>query len=793
MKRTLLRACTGLLILIISTSCGKQHEYQRKINFNDGWKFQYGDVPEASDPSFDDTNWRIIDLPHDWAIEFPVAESNPSGAANGYFIGETGWYRKTFTIEPQHQGKSSYLLFGGIFMDAEIWVNGNYKGKHNYGYINHVYEVTQDLEAGRENVIAVRVDNTIQPSDRWYHGCGIYRDVEMIYAGPVHVKPWGTYIRNSRFDPLKTEIQISTEIKNDGDDPLEIKVISHLYHPEHGKVAVVSTSDLLLDKSLLIDQLVEIERPDLWSPDNPVVYECVTDILTTGNIILDTYISRFGIREANFTPEQGFVLNGKKLMMKGVCLHHDMGATGAAYYPSLMKRRLEVLKDAGVNAIRLSHNPYDPHVLDLCDEMGFVVMDELYDKWEKEWWQEEPFRKPFMETWEKDLESFVKRDRNHPSVVIWSTGNETMEQLQDPVRGLEIHRMLKARFNELDPSRPVTCAMHPHGELPSRIIHETDVVSYNYQVEMFEKWREEFPDYIFLGSETKVYQEGRVDSYADLDFSKNTWFMLTKADAGQFVWAGIDYFGESRGWPDKGIRTGFINSCGFLKPYGQFQKSIYSEKPMVHITVLDEAEREKLEALDTWQILWYGPPLVSHWNHSSDSVTLYVFSNLEKVDIYLNERIISSLNTADFPGNVVSLTVPYEKGTIRATASAHGKSAEHKLFTAGNPVKIHAEAIEYPEDKDYDNVIQYIVSIRDENNNLCPVSAINILAEYDENIRFLGADNGDMSDHQLFTEDSRTIRDGQCLFIFKRTERAKEFELRFEAEGLEPFIVNVSN
>jgi beta-galactosidase len=772
-------------VILLSSSCGKQHDYQRKMNFNEGWKFHYGDIPEAKDPSFQDEEWQNLTLPHDWAIEYPVAESNPSGTANGYFVGGVGWYRKSFDIEKKLDGQAIYLLFDGIFMDSEIWLNGNYKGKRNYGYINHVYDISEDLIYGEENTISVRVDNSIQPSDRWYHGCGIFRDVELVVANPVHVKPWGTFIRTSSFDPSESEIKITTEIVNNHDSPQKIKLISHIYHPKDGKVDVVNTGDIEVDEYISIDQTVSVENPDLWSVDNPVVYECVTDILTPGNTILDTYITEFGIRNAEFTPEKGFVLNGEKLMMKGVCLHHDLGATGAAYYPSLMKRRLEVLKEAGVNAIRLSHNPYDPHVLELCDKMGFVVIDELYDKWEKEWWMEDPFRKPFMETWEKDLTNFVLRDRNHPSVVLWSTGNETMEQLQDPERGLEIIKMLNTKFRELDPTRPITCAMHPHGELPSRLIHETDVVSYNYQVEMFDEWRNEYPDYIFLGSETKVYQEGKVESWKKLDFSKNTWFMLSEADAGQFIWAGIDYFGESRGWPDKGIRTGFINTCGFIKPYGQFQRSIYSEEPMVHITILDEQKRKELEALDTWQILWYGPPLVSHWNHDKDSVELYIFSNQEKVEIYLNEELYSTSYPGEFPGGVINLKVPYKKGEIRAVAYTNEKTSEHTLRTAGKPSKIYAERIEYPDASDYDGVVQFVVSVRDESGTLCHVSDFEITAEYDENLIFLGADNGDMSDHQLFTEDTRTVRDGRCLFVFKRKEPGKSFFLEFQSEGLE--------
>lgn len=790
MKKQFIILPSSIMILSLLFSCGMHHDYQRKTLFNDNWKFYPGDIPGASSVEFNDTAWRELELPHDWAIERPVAESNPGGTANGYFEGGIGWYRKHFTLDEAKEGKTFYLIFNGIFMDSEIWLNGEEVGNRNYGYINQAYDISDQINFGSENIISIRVDNSFQPSDRWYHGCGIFRDVNLIEANPVHVIPWGTFIRNSVFDTVETEMKLTIELRNRNEEPEKIKVISHVYHPEEGKVSVVNSGELLINKEMIIDQELKIKRPDLWSPENPVIYECVTDILTPSNTILDTYITKFGVRSAEFTPEKGFVLNGSKLMMKGVCLHHDLGATGAAYYTSLMKRRLEVLKEAGVNAIRLSHNPYDPDVLDLCDRLGFVVMDELYDKWEKEWWEDrDPYSKPFMETWEKDLTNFVKRDRNHPSVVIWSAGNETMEQLQKPERGVEILKMLKAGFKELDPTRPVTCAMHPHGETPSRLIHECDVVSYNYMVAHFNEWREQYPEYVFLGSETKEYRSDTPESYDKLDFSKNSWFLLSEADAGQYIWTGIDYLGESKGWPDKGNQSGFINTCGFMKPYGYFQKSIYSEKPFVHITVLDDGLKAQLEAMESWQKSWYGPPLVSHWNQNADSVDVYIFTNLDKVEVYMNGELYTSETASDYPADVVSLKVPYQEGEIKAVASSLNQSAVHSLKTAGKPSILHADVVEYNDDDDYDRIMQFVVSAVDEDGVLCRVSDIVIKVEYEGKIDFLGSDNGDLSDHSLYTEDSRVLRDGRCLFIFKRKFDNAPYKVIFKAVGLEPFVI----
>lgn len=754
------------VVLIIISSCGMRNDYQQSLNLNKGWKFLHKDDPLASEKEYDDADWEIRDLPHDWAIELPVKEDNPGETSNGYFEGGVAWYRKHIDIPPEYRDKSVYLQFEGIYRDASIYINGKFASNQKYGYNEIVIDAGQYLEYGENNLVAIRVDNSHEPSDRWYHGCGIYRDVNMIIANKVHIPLHGTYIRNEVFDSLDASVRISTEIRNDNDEPVEIMLVSHLFHPGEGKISVGSSDRIVITRDTVIEQVLEIEIPDMWSPENPVVYELVSDILSENNTILDTYISHFGIRKAEFDKDHGFMLNWKKVPLKGVCIHHDLGASGAAFYPSMMRTRLQVLKDCGVNAIRLSHNPHATELLDMCDEMGFIVIDELYDKWESNWLGHEDDFVEFMNTWEKDLEIFVRRDRNHPSVVIWSAGNETVEQLENPERGLEILGMLINKFIELDPAREVTCAMHPHGELPSRLINLTRVVSYNYQTENFHKWRQEFPDKVFIATETKVYQEGDVEDYSVLDFTKNSWFMLEEPDAGQFIWAGIDYLGETRGWPDKGIRTGFITSNGFIKPYGQFQRSIYSGEPMVHITVLDDTKLKELNEFDSWQKKWYGPPLSSHWNWDKDSVDLYIFTNVSSVKLELNFKPVGIFNKNDFGGGVIHARIKYEPGTIRA--SEESGSASHSLQTAGEPAILLTRLREHENYETVDGIREIEVWVCDKDSIPCPVSGDPVTVSFDENIRFIGADNGDMADHTLYVAPVREIRDGKCLFVFRK-------------------------
>ncbi len=678
-----------ILFMLSSASCLRQHDYRRETNLDAGWKFHLGDIPGAEAPGYDDSQWRALDLPHDFSVEAGVKENNPSSTAGGYFEGGIGWYRKTLNIPGDYAGKTIYLFFDGVFMNGEVWVNGRKAGKRSYGYVSYYDDITSLVTPGKKNVVAVRVDNSGQPVDRWYSGSGIYRDVRLLAVNPVHVSPWGTYIRNLSVSDQKAEMIMTTSIRNVTSGKRPVQIISHIYDPSGQKVTVANSGIFNAGNTAGIDQVFTIESPDLWSPDHPVLYEAVTDILSDDNTILDTYTTRFGVRQAEFSPDSGFMLNGRKLMMKGVCLHHDLGCLGSAYYPEVMRTRLQTLKDCGVNAIRLSHNPYAPDVLDLCDEMGFVVIDEMYDKWETEWGGYRGTKEPFMKTWRNDLSDFVRRDRNHPSVVLWSVGNETTEQLDNPERGVEILEMLKDQVAMFDSTRPVTCALHPGGELPSRFIHHVDVVSYNYQVEHFREWKDQYPGYVFLGSETKVLQEGTVDDYNHPDFSKNTWFMLSPADAGQFIWAGIDYLGESRGWPDIGIRTGFINTCGDVKPYGYFTKSLYSHEPFMHLTVLDPKLAGELNALQTWQKIWYGPPLVEHWNFNekdNDSLTVIPFTNVPEVELWLNGQSLGRKERSTSPGGVVMYRVPYRKGTLMARATDNGKvMAEDSLTTAADP------------------------------------------------------------------------------------------------------------
>ena len=393
-------------------------------NFNEGWKFHGGNVTEAAQPAFDDSQWRPLTLPHDWSIEGEFSDKNPATAGGGALPGGIGWYRKSFRLPAADSSKLLFIEFDGIYRNSEVWINGRYLGKRPYGYSSFRYELTPYLNFGNKpNVISVKVDNSQQPNSRWYSGSGIYRNVWLVKSGPVAVDHWGTYVTTPRIDANEATINLKTRINNTTGKSVQVIVKSIIYNADNMPVAEASQPKVVLkNPQTEIQQILTVKNPLLWSVDNPVLYHIVTTV-STRQAILDEYETSLGIRSFNFDAEKGFTLNGKQLKIKGVCNHHDLGCLGAAINTRALERQLELLKEMGCNSIRTSHNPPAPELLDLCDKMGFIVMDEAFDMWKKKK-TDFDYGLDFDQWHKRDLQDMVLRDRNHPSVFIWSIGNE---------------------------------------------------------------------------------------------------------------------------------------------------------------------------------------------------------------------------------------------------------------------------------------------------------------------------------------------------------------------------------
>jgi beta-galactosidase len=490
--------------------------------------------------------------------------------------------------------------------------------------------------------------------------------------------------------------------------------------------------------------------------------------------------------------------------MKGVCLHHDGGELGAAVPIESWKRRLETLKELGVNALRLAHNPHASEVLDLCDRMGFLVIDEMYDKWE------EPFPKTigvidFEKNWKKDLARFIRRDRNHASVVLWSVGNETMEQQNDPQKGVRIYQELTDLVRSIDSTREVTCALHPgypkNGmEIPSPMMSIKSVVYYNYRTDSFAPWHEQYPDLVFIASETKVYGSSRPDDYHVIDYADNSWNDLEEFVAGQFIWTGIDYLGESARWPDRGFRNGLIQTSGFIKPHAWYIGSRYREDPLVKLTVNDSILADSLNNLDNWQVSWSGPPLVKHWSFQEypGEKEVVVFTNCEKVDLLLNDSLCHTLERSDYHDGVIKAKIPYAPGQLIARAyfeDERGRTREvnDTLTTAYEAYALAMQADRELIRADQRSVVHITTQVTDNAGVRNPHGQhlVNYQVEGPGKIRVI--DNGDLADHTLPSSSSRELRKGRQLLILQAGSEPGDLIISASAEGLKPSRVKIKS
>jgi len=771
--------------------------------FDFDWKFTKGDFPAAKDVGFDDSGWREVQVPHDWSIEGPASEDNPSTATNGFFPGGVGWYRKHFQLSPRDRDKKIIVEFDGIYMNSDVWINGHHLGHRCYGYISFYYDLTPYLHHDAPNVIAVRVDNSHQPTDRWYSGCGIYRHVWLTATDKLHIPKWGTYITTPRVSQREAVVRVETKVVNESASAAECTLLTRILYDDKVISELVAKKRIDVASTSVIVQEATLRDPKLWSPGAPNLYKVATYIKDRKGI-RDQHETVFGIRKPEFIPGKGFFLNGRKMVLKGVNIHHDAGCLGAAVPDRAVERRLKTLKEMGCNAIRLSHNPHSPELLDMCDRMGLMLISEYIDKWDLKFEGYGGKTQPFMETWELDVKEWVDRDKNHPSVILWSLGNETVEQLKDPERGVELLKMLAAYVKKIEPSRKITCAMHPGsdwlegGKTPSPMIHHMDVVSYNYRTHDFDAWHKQNPEYLFIAAETQAYTAKWPPPPNTLDYSRNSWFAAKDRDyvVGHFIWAGIDYLGESKGWPDRACPVGQINTCGFRKPHSFFTQSIYSEKPMVYLAVHDDSLAKALSGISHIHKMWYEPPILSHWNipvEQGRKIAVYTFTNCVSVELLLNGRSLGVKSLADFGDRVIRWDVPFEKGTIKAIGRNAGESAcEHRLRTAGPAKRLELIADRPEIAADGQDVCHIEARVVDANGLVHPYAENLIEFDVKGEGRLIGVDNGDVADHFDYKGKKVSARGGKCLAIVQSTRERGQIVVQAKSSDLKAAEARIS-
>jgi beta-galactosidase len=808
----LIRLATALTLSTVTMSLAARPAaaQRQRLSMDPGWRFTTGDPPGAERPGFDDHGWRRLDLPHDWSIEETPRQDAPGGGRVGYFPTGVGWYRKAFRMPRGSGGKEAWLEFDGVYMNSDVWINGVHVGRRPSGYVSFAYDITAQLTPG-VNVVAVRVDNSRQPNSRWYTGSGIYRHVWLTIVDRVHIGQWGTSVTTPRADATGADVAVRTRIENDLGSPRRVTLRSAVVDAAGREVARTDTAfPVPAGTRAEIAQHLAVGSPALWSPDAPRL-STLRQELRDDQRIADTVATTFGIRTIAFDKDRGFLLNGVRVKMNGVNLHHDGGAVGAAVPERVWQRRLEVLKAMGANAIRTSHNPPAPEFLDLCDRLGFLVMAEAFDEWTRGK-VEEGYHQYFAEWSERDVTDFVHRDRNHPAIVLWSAGNEIGEQ--DTPDGVPVLRRLIDLFHREDPTRPVTTG-NDHiaadgGRATLPFLNALDVVGYNYvdrwheRRELFaEEDRHDHPDWKMIGTESAVafstfggqYSLGtdsgmvRPNYTTGMIRAERLWKWVATHDyfAGDFMWTGIDYLGETF-WPGKGSGSGVIDITGQPKDSYYLYQSQWTGRPVLH--------------------------LFPHWNwpgREGQTIPVVACTSCNSVELFLNGRSLGE-KRAEFPAQgtsggwnryaqpVVNATtndlhlvwdVPYEPGVLRAVGKRRdgAVACEAEVRTAGPPAAIRLTADRDTITPDPDDVLHVTFEIVDSAGIVVPTAG--------DVVRFtvtggtiVALDNADLRDHDPYRSDRRHAFNGRGLAVL-RADRLGVLSVGAAADGLASGTVTV--
>jgi beta-galactosidase len=792
-----------------------------KDSFDFGWKFIQSDAAGAQLPQFNDASWHELDLPHDWSIEGSFDEKAVSKGPGAYLPTGIGWYRKRFRLPESAKGKVITIEFDGVYQNSEVWINGVPLGLRPYGYVPFYYDLTPHLAASGDNVVAVRVDNSRQTNCRWYSGSGIYRHTWLYATDPVHVAHWGTCVTTPKITKNAATVEIKTRVLNSGKASAQCTLTTAIVDAKEAVVQSGEASSVIAASGAyeFVQQIV-VEHPTLWSPKNPALYTVRSTVRQSGRVV-DVYETPIGIREVIFDADRGFLLNGEHIKLKGACLHHEAGSVGAAVPLRVWERRLEILQEMGCNAIRTSHNPYATEFLDLCDRMGFLVMAEAFDEWRVMKGQITQGYSLYFDEWhERDLKNFIHRDRNHPSIVLWSAGNEIGDQSSPD--GPDTLRKLLNIFHTEDPTRMVTAGCDriasdpPSNTALPEFLALLDVVGYNY----VDRWhdrankyfsidRHDYPNRRFIGTESSgmgstrgdysglfpgegspmrhsILYEGNVDINIE-----EQWKFVSTYDyvSGDFMWTGIDYLGEAK-WPLKGSYAGVIDTCGFKKDGFYFYQSQWTEKPMIH--------------------------LLPHWNwssHEGQVIPVTCYTNCDTVELFLNGKSLGvkgyefpKLGMEGFYGNFpararvlrttgdlhLSWDVPFEPGTLKAVGTKGGSIALTEEIQTTGPAAAISVSADCPRIlADRRDVVHITVAVTDERGRMIPVADNEITFEVSGEGKLIGLDNGDQFSHEQYKVNRRKTFNGLCLAIVQSTGKAGRITIAASSPSLRAGTVTV--
>ncbi|PKB16438.1 glycoside hydrolase family 2 TIM barrel-domain containing protein [Flavobacterium sp. 5] len=802
------------VITILTASCNRNETdfSSRKVTFNNDWSFHLNDSLKDKDTISNATVWRTLNVPHDWGIEGKFDEKSPAGYGGGALTGGLGWYKKTFKVSAADSTKVTSIIFDGVYKDSEVWINGHYLGKRPNGYIGFQYDMSQYLNYGdKNNEIIVKVDNSKQPNSRWYSGSGIFRNVWIETTDKLHVGQWGTYVTTPKVTVEKASVNLETTIQNQNSVSKKAIVTTTIFKEDTKVTSVTQNITIVANANQTIKQETQVESPVLWSVEKPELYTAVTEISVDDKIV-DQYKTSFGIRDFKFDVNKGFILNGKQVKIKGVCMHHDLGPLGSAINTRAIERQLEILKEMGVNGIRTSHNPPAPELLDLCDKMGFIVMDEAFDMW-----KQTKTKYDYANDWDKwhkkDLIDQLLRDRNHPSVFIWSIGNEIPEQWSET--GVTIAKELVAITRQYDKTRPITAAMNPPVNMnidevtlqfdkaktyfnsiaKSGVL---DIIGYNYAHQTYEYHQKNFPGKSFIATETtsaletRGYYDVKSDDIKkwpvrwDLKFTEGnpgntvsaydqvqapwgstheaTWKVIKKHDflSGMYIWTGFDYIGEPTPyeWPSISSYFGIVDLAGFPKDVYYMYQSEWTDKTVLHI--------------------------FPHWNwKAGQTVDVWAYyNNADEVELFLNGKSVG-IRSKKGDDLHVMWKVPFQSGTLKAISRKNGKTVlESEIRTAGNPATLKLTADRSTIKADGNDLSFVTVDILDANGTLAPTANNEINFSVTGNGKIVGVCSGDPVSHESYKGSKHTALNGKCLVIVQSTTKGGRIELTAKANGL---------
>jgi len=813
-----------LLLALVVAGCAEKNKCREIVDFTEAWQFSLGDT----------THWRTLNLPHDWSVEADFSEKYPAAPGGGALPGGVGWYRKEFTVDKSSEGKTVYIDFDGVYQNSTVWINGQLLGERPYGYISFRYDLTPYLKLGEKNIIAVRVDNSEQPNSRWYSGSGIYRNVRLTIVNPVHVGQWGTYVTTPAVTKERAEVSIITTVQNATAVPQSAKLFSILLDASGKEIARTGSEfEIAANSATETEQSVAVNNPTLWSVEHPYLYKVVTRIEQDGKAV-DEYETPVGVRYFSFDPDNGFFLNGESVKIKGVCNHHDLGCLGAAVNTRALERQLEILKEMGCNGIRTSHNPPAPELLDLCDRMGFIVMDEAFDMWRK---KKTPYdySRYFPEWYEQDLRDFILRDRNHPSIFMWSIGNEVLEQWshidadtltlqqanmllnfantlnkQTMDAGLHINSLLTIALadivKKLDPTRPVTSGNN--GTEPYNHLFRSgsmDIIGFNYHENDWKKERfhKNFPGqkliitestsglmsrgYYEMPSDSVYVRPMRWDRPFNLPVHHNSSYDNVHVPWGtthEDSWKWVKNNAHVAGMY---IWTGF-DYLGEPTPFWWPSRSSY-------FGIIDLAGFPK-DVYYMYQSEWTDKPVLHifpHWNwKDGETVDVWAYYNCaDEVELFLNGE---SLGKKTKPENIfhVSWRVPFQKGTLKAVSYKGGKAVLSKeIKTAGEPVSIRLTADRKTIKADGKDLSFVTVEALDAVGNPVP-TADHLITFSVEGAGFIaGTDNGDPTDTNSLKKPERKLFNGKALVVIQSKNKTGIVKLNAKTDKLKTADIEV--